>query len=983
MPHPINRRYWAEDLMRLRRSDEQQRFAASQRRGRIDPNPHQIDAVIFALSRIREGGCILADEVGLGKTIEAGLVMAQLLAEGARRVLLILPKALLGQWKNELYDLFSIESQEGGHAPQDFEGGGVFLVGREFAGSEKGSATLKMTEPFDLCVIDEAHEIFAGIYRRYDKNGDYKFDSTDAQTAHRVRQFLGTTPVMLLTATPIQNRLTELWGLVQYVDPTGTLLGKLPVFRHIFCEPGTDDRMVAPEQVNELRRRINTVCQRTLRRQAQEFLERPFTRRQAQIFEYSMSEKERSLYDDVTDYLLEPELCAFRGNQRKLLLIGFHRLMASSIPALAASLKGVANRLRVMLGEKEKDESAAEAMIADLEGEGIPDEEDDEETKSPTAELIRAELERVESFYERAQALPDDGKSKRLVEAMRMILERGRSGEGSGKVVIFTESITTQNYIAKLLRKVDLGLTDSDITVFRGDNSHSRAAEAYEQWQEEIGRKIPVHSRPSKQIGIRLALLHEFKTRSSVFISTEAGGKGLNLQFCDTLINYDLPWNPQRIEQRIGRCHRYAQDRDVTVINFLAQDNEAQKLTFQILSEKLDLFGKVLDASDVVLHESETDAPENIAMTFGSDFESELRRIYERSRSKEEIEEGLRKLNDRMGKDRERFDEVQNRTTSLIESKLDNAVGRVFRQIAEGLPQSLAELDDRICRLIAAYLDAVEAPCKMEDVGERVFFHIEPSTSLPEGLQEGLSVAVGHARDLADAEPLHLGHPLVHEAVAEARAASAESISVRYSADADERLKELRGQRGRLVVVKAKYGGFEPVEHLLPVALTEGDPEPVASSLARSLLDSSPTDADLAALEIDEEDLEEEIDEALFVDQSEVHRPEQERFERMLEQIERYIDDQILILRREKARLEEDQEAFQRRRDTALGADARKREEEALMKVEEELDKVEERLSKLYSREDEDYQKWRNYAHERRYVKPTTERILDVVFEVV
>src|SRR5436309_15428256 len=109
--HPFQRRLLAEDFVRLRRADEQRRYAASQRRGRIDPNPHQIDAVVFALKRLPEGGCILADEVGLGKTIEAGLVMAQLLAEGVRRVVVIVPKALLGQWQAELLDLFGIDAR--------------------------------------------------------------------------------------------------------------------------------------------------------------------------------------------------------------------------------------------------------------------------------------------------------------------------------------------------------------------------------------------------------------------------------------------------------------------------------------------------------------------------------------------------------------------------------------------------------------------------------------------------------------------------------------------------------------------------------------------------------------------------------------------------------------------------------------------------------------------------------------------------------
>ena len=231
-PHPIQRRYLAEQLMRLRRADEQQRYAAAQRQGRIDPNPHQIDAVIFALKRIPEGGCILADEVGLGKTIEAGLVVAQLRAEGAAsRVLLVVPKPLLGQWQDELYRLFGIQAVEGRPEPGGFSGPGVFLAGREMAGSERGAAILGDSEPFDLCVIDEAHEVFANIYRRFDKYGHYDPDAPDARMAGRVRSFLGRAPVLLLTATPIQNNLTELWGLVHYVEPTGTLLGSLRTFR--------------------------------------------------------------------------------------------------------------------------------------------------------------------------------------------------------------------------------------------------------------------------------------------------------------------------------------------------------------------------------------------------------------------------------------------------------------------------------------------------------------------------------------------------------------------------------------------------------------------------------------------------------------------------------------------------------------------------------------------------------------------------------
>ena len=123
-----------------------------------------------------------------------------------------------------------------------------------------------------------------------------------------------------------------------------------------------------------------------------------------------------------------------------------------------------------------------------------------------------------------------------------------------------------------------------DVTLFRGDNVGPDAARALEQWEADEGHAIAPAHRPSPSVAVRLALVHEFRHRSKVFISTEAGAKGLNLQFCDTVINYDLPWNPQRIEQRIGRVHRYGQKRGVTVISFLAAGNVAQRLTLEILA---------------------------------------------------------------------------------------------------------------------------------------------------------------------------------------------------------------------------------------------------------------------------------------------------------------------------------------------------------------------------------------------------------------
>src|ERR1700688_1455732 len=359
--HAFNQRLLAEELVRVRRPDDRERYAAAQRQARIDPNPHQIDAVIFALRRLREGGCILADEVGLGKTIEAGLVIAQRRAEGAQRILLIVPKSLIGQWQGELLNLFGIQARE---SEASFFAPSVYLVGREFAGSERGAIPLGAAPPFDLAVIDEAHEIFAGLHKRYDRDGVYDETSTEAVMAHRVRGFLRSTPVLLLTATPMQNSLAEIWGLVQYVEPTGTLLGDITTFREVFCSD--DDRTLIPGQEHELKRRLAMVLQGPRARRPKRFLDRPFTQRRCRLYEYAMSDAERSLYDDVTEYLLEPSLYAFAGRQRRLLLIGFHRRMASSISALAVSLENVAARLRRLRAGQPSTDDAIE-VLHDLE----------------------------------------------------------------------------------------------------------------------------------------------------------------------------------------------------------------------------------------------------------------------------------------------------------------------------------------------------------------------------------------------------------------------------------------------------------------------------------------------------------------------------------------------------------------------------------------------------------------------------------------
>src|SRR2546427_6763176 len=323
-------------------------------------------------------------------------------------------------------------------------------------------------------------------------------------------------------------------------------------------------------------------------------------------------------------------------------------------------------------------------MFRDLEDEDEVDEPSEEVPPPVDRKAFANELARVEGFVARARSLPNDAKARSFQEAIKVVLDLGRNGRGSGKAVVFTESITTQEYLRSLL--LDIGLQDDDITLFRGVNEHERARQAHARWQQEEGGRSPPGARPSREVAVRLALVHEFRTRSRVLVCTEAGAKGLNLQFCETVINYDLPWNPQRIEQRIGRCHRYSQRRDVTVVNFIARDNEAHRLTFEILSQKLDLFGRVLDASDNVLHEPRTDAPELLVSALSVEIESDLRSIYSRSRTLDEVAREIAALRDKIAERRDAYEKEHERTSRIIESRFDENVRRVFKRLREDVP---------------------------------------------------------------------------------------------------------------------------------------------------------------------------------------------------------------------------------------------------------------------------------------------------------
>ena len=472
-------------------------------------------------------------------------------------------------------------------------------------------------------------------------------------------------------------------------------------------------------------------------------------------------------------------------------------------------------------------------------------------------------------------------------------------------------------------------------------------------------------------------------------------------------MNYDLPWNPQRIEQRIGRCHRYSQTHDVTVINFLASDNQAQKLTFEILSQKLDLFGTVLSASDDVLHEPRTRSPETVVNAMAADFTARLESIYDQARSYDGLLGELEELRDQVGSQRERYEAELARTQNIIESQFDEDVSRRFRRIQEELPATLAELDRDADRVLHAYLGAAGIPFERRQHDAFVRYDVPASARLPAVLAGGLTVTVGEARDDGEEHPgeaqlgdtLYIGHPLLEAAVAEAREATRRQAASREVAyrDApyepfrvelrladDETLTPRRGQRGRLVGLKVRYQGFEPVERLIPVAVIETTGEVLELDEAEALLNLEPVDLQgMESLDLDEEDMEDAIEEALFVEQHAIAGDEQQHFDRNIAQLERSIDDRVMVLERQLKGVQRSLAAALRKRDAAMGADARTAAEKKTESLQKQADELEAEVGRLQARDDPDYEKWHRRAHRRRYVAPAVERILDVDFVLV
>lgn len=635
---------------------------------RVDINPHQVDAAMFAMRSPLSKGVLLADEVGLGKTIEAALVLSQRWWEQHRNLLLIVPASLRKQWATELREKFSLPSvildakrlKEMVAASRPNPIGrrdGIIILSYEFAA--RMADTLRAVS-WDLVVFDEAHKL-RNVYK-----------AADSSRAAVLRDALAGRQKLLLTATPLQNNLMELYGLVTIIDEN--FFGSEQAFRAEFG--GRED--ISARAL--LARRLEPICKRTLRRQVQKAGLINYTNRLPKTFDFTPDRLEVDLYNSVSAYLQNPDTIALGNNGRHLVTLMLRKILGSSSFAIAQTLDKMVHRLEAKLivdddtlddidGFAEEAEEWRDAGAgAGAEADAVEDHSDDEIDKIDPKKL-RAEIKELSRYRDLARSIGENAKGKALLECLPGVLAEIDTKGGQRKAVVFTESVRTQGYLRDLLEQNGFA---GQTVILNGSNADKDSAAIYKAWIDKNRGTEAVSG--SKTADMKAAIVDAFRHDRSILIATESGAEGINLQFCSLLINYDLPWNPQRVEQRIGRCHRYGQKIDVTVINFLNRKNQAEERIHQLLEQKFKLFDGVFGSSDEVLG----------AIESGVDIERRILEIVQQSRTDEEINAA--------------FDKLQQEFSTEIDEAKQDARNKL-----------LAEMDDKVIERLLGRKDSVSS----------------------------------------------------------------------------------------------------------------------------------------------------------------------------------------------------------------------------------------------------------------------------------
>jgi len=649
-------------------------FAKSLSTARVDMNPHQVEASLFALKSPLVQGVLLADEVGLGKTIEAGLVIAQRWAEGKRRIMLIVPASLRKQWQQELNDKFSLpnaileaktykDQVKAGIRKPFADAKGIVITSYEFAARKADELAVIS---WDLVVFDEAHRL-RNVYR---KEG--------AKRAKALRDALKAPFKILLTATPLQNSLMELYGLVSVIG--GSHFGGEDSFRALYASART-----TPAALHALKQRLKSICHRTLRRQVQEAGLINFTARNAVTFDFEPRDNEAQLYFNISEFLKRKDTISYGDRTNQLVILQVRKILGSSTFAVTKYLEQLIVRLE---SKRPVDESVTDDIdnIDELAEEFDQDEDGtDPETINP--KKLAAEIDEIRGYLALAKSIGANAKGEMLVRKLPGALDHIVDKGGQRKAVIFTESVRTQKYLAELLSANGF---DGQIVLLNGSNNDPESKAVYEAWRERHKGTDKISG--SRTADMKAAVVEAFRgDDKTILIATESGAEGINLQFCSLLVNFDLPWNPQRVEQRIGRCHRYGQKIDVTVVNMLNRKNQAEARIYQLLHEKFRLFSGVFGSSDEILGSIEK----------GVDFERRVLEIVQSARDDTQIQLEFDLLNEAL---QDSIDAEMQSTREKLLEELDQDVIARLRDREGSLTETMNDFTRRLTLIARAEL---------------------------------------------------------------------------------------------------------------------------------------------------------------------------------------------------------------------------------------------------------------------------------------
>jgi superfamily II DNA or RNA helicase len=823
---PYHARYFAHELTKRSSSDNVDKLASVLSDAQVDLNPHQIEAALFAFRSPLSKGAILADEVGLGKTIEAGILLAQHWAERRRTLLVICPANLRKQWSQELLDKFFLPSviletktfnetiRAGNLNP--FQQSKIIICSFQFARSKE---PYLRTTSWNLVVIDEAHRL-RNVYKPGNK------------VANSIKSAVSGFQKVLLTATPLQNSLLELYGLVSIVDEF--TFGDLRSFRAQFT------RLSGKADFDTLKQRLRPICQRTLRRQVLAYVS--YTNRHAMVQEFYPTAAEQQLYELVSEYLKTEKLYALPASQRQLMTLILRKLLASSTYAISNTLLGLANKLEAAEADQQKAVEVPADLAADFEtltevqeewvddDEGGESDAGDENAKKQPDRLspeqlaeLRAEKEKLRQFHTLAKAVEINSKGEVLLTALQRGFEAARTvrmENGTGalqqKAIIFTESRRTQEYLFNLLQKTEFA---GKVVLFNGTNTDPQSQAIYQRWMKQHSGTDRITGSPTADK--RAALVENFRDESSIMIATEAAAEGINLQFCNLVVNYDMPWNPQRIEQRIGRCHRYGQKYDVVVVNFLNKANAADVRVYQLLAEKFKLFDGVFGASDEVIG----------AIESGVEFEKRIVGIYQRCRTTEQIEFQFDQLQ------QELESQIAQARTDASEQLLNNFDQEVIERVRLSSGNSLNRFEDLLWRVTTFYL----APyARFDTPGHTFYLEGDPFAASADKSQPVNPGPYRMGKNVEEANIYRVGHPLAQEVLRVCCALPTPKVELRFNLKTSGKriaiLESLPDRSGWLTCSRFTISGFETEDHILVAGILDTG-QPLEPSACKRLFD--------------------------------------------------------------------------------------------------------------------------------------------------